>query len=131
MSVVGNFQYQNHDRDAVPVQLGRQISRAPVDESVNDEALPMTAQETSTMRGQEISQLARQLTSQSARAPHDANALFNYQEGSDLDPFSSNFNAKKYVKGMSQLSSGAGVQRLSGVSYSDMSVHGFGSDSGE
>lgn len=102
-------------------------------------------------REQEITTLARQISRRSNQPPSSplnlvrqltgrSNAtvytdtpekLFKYEEGSDLDPFSSNFNARKYVKGMAGLSEEAGVQRSAGVSYNNMSVHGFGSDAGE
>lgn len=84
----------------------------------------------SSVAPQQNNGLVRQLTGRSSVAP-PPEKLFNYEEDSDLDPFSNNFNAKKYVKGMAGLSEEAGVQRLAGVSYKNMAVHGFGSDAGE
>ena len=43
MSIVGNVQYQNHDRAApIPVQLGRATYPEARDEAINDDAGPMT-----------------------------------------------------------------------------------------
>lgn len=130
MSVVGNFQYQNHDRDAVPVQLGRPLTNHhhEFDEQNQDPAAEMSAAETVQQRSNAIGELARQMSRQYSRQPTN---LFDYEEGSDLDPFSGNFDARKYTKTLAQMSSGAGYEKLSGVSYKNMSVHGFGSDAGE
>lgn len=130
MSVVGNFQYQNHDRDGVPVTLGRPLThhRESLDETLHDPAADMSATETADQRSNAIGELARQMSRQYSR--RDEN-LFDYQEGSDLDPFSDVFDAKKYTRALGNMSRGAGYERLSGVSYKDLSVHGFGSDAGE
>lgn len=104
-------------------------------------------------REQEITTLARQLSRQTSNQPRPSSPLnlvrqltgrsnatvvadspeklFKYEQGSDLDPFSPDFNARKYVKGIAGLSEEAGVQRSAGVSYKNMAVHGFGSDAGE
>ena len=82
-------------------------------------------------RAESITGLARQLTRQSTRTANTGEDLFNYRQGSDLDPFSENFNAKKYVKGIQALLDATGTERLSGLSWSNLSVHGYGSDAGE
>jgi len=129
MSVVGNFQFRNHDKDAVPIELGRPIGDVnhPYDEQVNDDVDPTPA-ETVQQRESRVGDLARQLTRQST---HQQGNLFDYAEGSDSDPFSENFDARKYTKALGQLARGAGVERKSGISYKNLSVHGFGSDAGE
>jgi ATP-binding cassette subfamily G (WHITE) protein 2 (PDR) len=128
--MVGDFQYQNHDRNGVPVQLGRPLTRHydDNDEAINDPAADMSPAETVQQRSEAIGELARQLSRHTTRGPEN---VFDYQEGSDLDPFSGNFDARKYTKALGQMSKGQGVERLSGVSYKDMSVHGFGSDAGK
>lgn len=130
MSVVGNFNYRNPDKDAVPVQLEKPLNlhSDEFDNQMNDPTAEMTTEQTVAHRSAEIGQLARQLTRQSTRT---ADNLFDYTEGSDLDPFSENFNAKKYVKSLGALSKSAGYERLSGVSYKNLSVHGYGSDAGK
>lgn len=130
MSVVGNFQYQNHDRGGVPVHPGHAVQPRHYagEEEINDEATEMSQAETLAHREQGVTELARQLTRQSTRMPENP---FNYQEGSDLDPFAANFDARKYTRALAKLSQGAGVGRLSGVSYKNLSVHGFGTDAGE
>jgi ATP-binding cassette subfamily G (WHITE) protein 2 (PDR) len=113
-----------------------------------------TPADTMITREQEVTELARQLSRRSSIHQRPASPLnlvrqltgrsnatvvqdvppeklFKYESGSDLDPFSPNFNARKYVKGMAGLSEEAGVQRQAGVSYKNMSVHGFGSDAGK
>jgi len=130
MSIVGNFQVQNPDRDGVPVRLSRPLTNhnQEYDERTGDNAPELSQAETMAQREQGVAELARQLTRQSTRYPDN---IFDYQEGSDLDPFSENFNAKKYTKGLAKMSQGAGVERLAGIAYRNMSVHGFGSDAGE
>jgi len=130
MSIVGNFQVQNHDRDGMPVQLQRPLTNhhQEYDEQTGDNTQELSPAQTMAQREQGITELARQLTRQSTRYPDN---IFDYQEGSDLDPFSENFNARKYTKGLGKMSQGAGVERLAGIAYKNMSVHGFGSDAGE
>ena len=93
----------------------------------NDEPI-QSPEETLKAREEAVGDLARKLTRQSTRPEEN---LFNYEPGSDLDPFSDHFNARKYVKGMASLTENAGPTRLSGVSFSNLSVHGYGSDAGE
>ena len=69
---------------------------------------------------------------QSSRQPSGpTDNLFDYEPESDLDPFSSSFNARKYVRGLAKLSKTSGQPRTAGIAYRDLSVHGFGSDAGE
>lgn len=57
--------------------------------------------------------------------------LFNYEKDSPLDPFAEAFDARLWVRMMSHLSKQSSGQRLSGLSYRNLHVHGFGSDAGE
>ena len=61
----------------------------------------------------------------------DHRGLFDYLPGSEYDPHSEKFNAAKWVKKISGLASAQGPSRRSGISYKNMSVHGYGSDAGE
>jgi ATP-binding cassette subfamily G (WHITE) protein 2 (PDR) len=54
------------------------------------------------------------------------NNPFDYEEGSDLDPYSSNFSARKYVRSLATL--GKGSERLSGIAFKNLSVSGLQSD---
>lgn len=94
-------------------------------------------------RSSEIGHLARQmsrtsqLSRQASRRPgmmpqlSRANSTavenpFEYEEGGDLDPYSANFNARKYVRSLGAL--GKGSERLSGIAYKNLSVSGLQSD---
>ena len=82
------------------------------------------------------SQLSRQasrqqgrpgLTQQISRATSNAvENPFDFEEGGELDPFSSKFNARKYVRSLATL--GKGSERLSGIAYKNLSVSGLQSD---
>jgi ATP-binding cassette subfamily G (WHITE) protein 2 (PDR) len=97
--------------------------------AINDNTANMSPEETLHRRETGVAELARQLTRQSTRHGTHEN-LFDYEEGSELDPFSEKFNARRYVKGLASINKGTGAERTSGISYRDMSVHGFGTDAG-
>jgi hypothetical protein len=78
---------------------------------------------------QEVIELARQVSRDSASLAEDS--IFSFAQGSDLDPLSETFNPKKWVQHFVQASEKAGTfGRELGVSFRNLSVHGFGSDSG-
>ncbi|WVQ84203.1 hypothetical protein IAT38_006354 [Cryptococcus sp. DSM 104549] len=79
-------------------------------------------------RTREIGHLARQLSRQSVAGPQDTSQLFDYEKGGDLDPFSKEFDARKWTKMMMSASQESGPSRRAGLSFANMSVHGFGSD---
>ena len=85
---------------------------------------------------QGIQALARQMSRQVSRAGTTGTAgagnVFDYEPGSDLDPYSKTFDAKKWVRSLQRLAEedDGTAQRTSGVAYKGMSVHGFGSDAG-
>ncbi|OCF39347.1 ATP-binding cassette transporter [Kwoniella heveanensis CBS 569] len=94
---------------------------------------------TNAERHEEVAHLARQLTQVSMRGRRDtqtqgqgahpnAEDLFNYEPDSELDPFSKNFDARRWVREMSVLSTDTLPRRTAGIAYKNMSVHGFGSD---
>jgi len=88
---------------------------------------PMSMTETLHSRTQQVTSLARHM---SRRSDTQGN-LFDYEEGSDLDPFSTNFNAQKWTRRMAALREEGSPGRQAGVAFKNMSVHGFGSDAGE
>ena len=57
--------------------------------------------------------------------------LFAYDKGSSLDPFSSSFDARQWTRSLVKLNTEAGPSRSSGISFQNMSVHGYGSDAGK
>jgi ATP-binding cassette subfamily G (WHITE) protein 2 (PDR) len=114
-------------------------SDRPIEEPV-EPVEPTTAEQ----RNEQVTQLARQLTRQSvtAQSLHRAmtsessanvvdSGLFEYEKGSDLDPYSPTFDARKWTKSLAQLNRKTLPVRTAGMSYRNMSVHGFGSDAGE
>ncbi|WWC86557.1 uncharacterized protein L201_001434 [Kwoniella dendrophila CBS 6074] len=82
---------------------------------------------TPEQRHKQVTGLARQLSRQSVNT-NGNNDIFNYTPDSDLDPFSDNFDARKWVKQMAKASLDSSPRRTAGISYSGLSVHGFGSD---
>jgi hypothetical protein len=93
---------------------------------------------------QGITQLARQMSRQVSRSPTTGTGtgtagqgagranVFDYESGSDLDPYSKTFDAKKWVRSLQAVAEeDEGTQRrTSGVAFKGMGVHGFGSDAG-
>jgi hypothetical protein len=158
MSLVGNFT-QNYDRSSQ--QGGSSLRRAhsnvsyhqddtaqssgqgkshlptiaqgstqtypPTDGSDNDQSsTPMSMTETLHSRSQQITSLARNMSRRSEQGN-----LFEYEEGSDLDPFSDNFDAPKWTRQLAAMREEGAPGRKAGLAYKNMSVHGFGSDAGE
>lgn len=108
--------------------LGRVTSRAHFTDIHPSDDLPAQTEEN---RAREVGHLARQLTRQSVTGTDDSADVFSYQEGSDLDPFSDKFNAKKWTKLMFEAVQTCGPARKAGLSFRNLGVHGFGSDAGE
>ncbi|WRT64947.1 uncharacterized protein IL334_001887 [Kwoniella shivajii] len=108
----------------------------------NDDLPPVTEEH----RVEHLGHLARQLSRQSQRSHHrhehrvdhtndiqedDAETSenpFEYEKDSNLDPFSSNFDAKKWTRGFVRSMQNSGPQRKSGISFRNLAVHGYGSD---
>jgi ATP-binding cassette subfamily G (WHITE) protein 2 (PDR) len=99
-----------------------------------------------------ITELARQLTRQSSRH-QDAQGLsrpgtrqsggagdinsdsgdFLIEKGTELDPFSENFNVKAWTRkivGVTSRDPQLHPKRTAGVAFRNLQVHGFGSDTG-
>lgn len=77
---------------------------------------------------QEIQQLARKFTTQSAHTHHGS--PFTAEPGSILDPSSDRFSAKDWAKAFYNVrynSDGAAPSRVAGVSFKNLSVEGVGS----
>lgn len=85
---------------------------------------------TGSEREADIVSIARQL-SHLGDVDAMSHKLFEYEKNSSLDPFAEAFDARLWVHMMSQVSKQSSGQRLSGLSYRDLHVHGFGSDAGE
>lgn len=96
--------------------------------SDNDQSsTPMSMTDTLHSRTQHITSLARNM---SRRSEQQGN-LFEYEEGSDLDPFSDKFDAPKWTRQLAAMRDDGAPGRQAGLAYKNMSVHGFGSDAGE
>lgn len=100
----------------------------PSGDSEHDQSsTPMSMTDTLTSRTQHITSLARNMS----RRSEQQGDLFEYEEGSDLDPFSNNFNAPKWTRRLAALRDEGAPGRQAGLAYKNMSVHGFGSDAGK
>jgi ABC-type multidrug transport system fused ATPase/permease subunit len=81
-------------------------------------------------REAEVHRLARHFTQQSAYSTDGQNP-FTADAGSPLDPNGESFSARAWCKAMLQLQTQddqAHPPRTLGVAFSDLNVHGFGSD---
>lgn len=82
---------------------------------------------------EEVTRLARRLTRHSTRFSVDGraqNPFLDAKQDPSLDPHSSEFNAKSWMKNLLAISSRDRErypQRVAGVSFRDLSVHGYGS----
>lgn len=91
-------------------------------------------------RHEQVVQLARTMTRQSQKAQgsmqrtttrgtgSEKGSPWEYEADSDLDPFSANFDVHKWTKRMIRAHDPDAPVGLAGISYRNMSVHGFGSD---
>jgi ATP-binding cassette subfamily G (WHITE) protein 2 (PDR) len=78
-------------------------------------------------RDEKVHEIARVLSRTMSQAPDDP---FTYEGDSPLNPASSHFNAREWVKSMYKLNQAEGVkQRTAGVAFKNLNVHGFGADS--
>jgi ATPase subunit of ABC transporter with duplicated ATPase domains len=129
MSLVGNFVAHGDDTSAIAAadvddtSSGKpnQHSRA---ESEKDAAPSMEKREG------EVHQLARPFTEQSTSSTAGQNP-FAAEPGSTLDPNGEHFNARAWCKAMLQMyteDNKAHPLRTVGVAFSNLNVHGFGSD---
>jgi len=138
MSLVGNFAFSNYDRTAETAgspQTARQDSHVVYTTSEDSSDLDEINRE-KTMDGQvggdgtgdeKVHQLARKLTEQSMSAGQNP---FDAPAGSALDPNSENFSPRSWAKALLHLQSRDPEkypQRTAGVSFKNLSVHGFGS----
>ncbi|WWC67761.1 uncharacterized protein I206_101673 [Kwoniella pini CBS 10737] len=149
MAFVSTGLPQNYDRQSqyAGAGLGRVVSHSQYTEETREETLPAPTQE---HVHQHIGHLARQMSRTSAIShpqytrqaetdideegsqaqtlgPDEGNP-FKYEEGSDLDPFSSEFDSKKWTRGFMRAMQGSGPHRRSGIAFRDLAVHGYGSD---
>nr|XP_018999174.1 ATP-binding cassette transporter [Kwoniella mangroviensis CBS 8507]OCF62635.1 ATP-binding cassette transporter [Kwoniella mangroviensis CBS 8507] len=126
---IGDYNFVNRAKEQP--ELARAMSRKQTNDGTHPQfngdegqSHPLTAHE----RHQQVTGLARQISRASISGAGTGNDIFDYQPDSDLDPFSDNFDARKWVKQMSRVSLESAPRRTAGISYSGMSVHGFGSD---
>lgn len=79
---------------------------------------------------EEVAQLARKLTRQSTKTATGENTFLGFKEGSTLDPSSENFSSRDWMKNLLALNSRDPERyppRQAGVSFRNLSVHGYGS----
>ncbi|XAO22858.1 hypothetical protein I312_101633 [Cryptococcus bacillisporus CA1280] len=121
--------------------LNRTTSRSHYYNDHPNDNLPSPTDE---YRNRELGQLARSWTRRSqtgalgrgpSQAPQDESIaeevngdIFAYEKESDLDPFSNNFDAKKWTKLMFRAYETIVPSRKAGLSFKDLGVFGYGSD---
>ncbi|CAI6324450.1 unnamed protein product [Periconia digitata] len=96
----------------------------------NSEAVSLDSSDSNGRRESVVHQLARRYTEQSVYSTTHQNP-FHAQAGSALDPHGDHFNARAWAKAMlnTQLEDpNAPPPRTAGVSFRNLNVHGFGSD---
>lgn len=89
-----------------------------------------TSSSSAEKREAEVCQLAKQFTQQSVYSTTGQNP-FTAEAGSALDPNSEHFNARAWCKAMLQMHTEDGQAhplRTLAVAFSNLNVHGFGSD---
>ncbi|KAF2791984.1 putative multidrug resistance ABC transporter [Melanomma pulvis-pyrius CBS 109.77] len=114
-----NNRYLDHNKEAAVTP--NRHSRA---ESATDDISSVERREA------EVHQLARRFTQQSNYSTAGQNP-FNAEPGSTLDPNGDHFNARAWCKAMLQMhteDNHAHPLRTVGVSFSNLNVHGFGSE---
>lgn len=123
--------------------LNRTTSRSHYYDDHPNDNLPSPTDE---YRNRELGQLARSWTRRSqtgalgrgpSQAPQDESIaeevtgdIFAYEKEPDLDPFSNNFDAKKWTKLMFRAHETTFPSRKAGLSFKDLGVFGYGSDAG-
>ncbi|KAF2642558.1 putative multidrug resistance ABC transporter [Massarina eburnea CBS 473.64] len=100
--------------------------------TTNQNSAAASASDDNSMQGREdaVHQLARRFTQRSEYSTTHQNP-FSATEGSQLDPHGDNFNARAWAKAMLQTHNEdphAHPTRTAGVSFRNLNVHGFGSD---
>lgn len=120
---VEEFIPTQEQRHAEVVQLARQISRQS-QRSVTRPSLSHDHQH-------DIQEGGSGGTTTQADSEANDGDIFNYEPGSDLDPYAEHFNIHKWTRAMTSHMAAANDSRVSGIAYHNLSVHGFGSDAGE
>ena len=148
MSLVGNVPLVNDDRTAVregtgeteasktigqhvtpgshgkPASLSSKPSEKPLEHASSE-----TSEEEQEKRDQEVHDLARKFTTHS-NASNVAEDPFVAEKDSTLDPLSSHFKPRSWLKSLLNLTSrypDRYKQRMAGFAFKNLNVHGFGS----
>jgi ATP-binding cassette subfamily G (WHITE) protein 2 (PDR) len=125
MSVLANINLQNSDRTAVTSGAGQ----GSYNNHIQSDASSVTQVDESERMHELARGLSRQFTRQSTANPNP-DAIFQPEKDSPLDPFGANFNGKKWFRNLVEISRAENntPQRQTGVAFSNLSVHGFGTD---
>lgn len=121
------------DESTIAAQNSPPRSNHNTSHSVEKEApYNQDAEDQETARREaEVLQLARRLTTQSHQSASHHQNPFQAAPGSSLDPSGENFNARAWTKAMMNLQlsdENAAPPRQAGISFRNLNVHGFGSD---
>lgn len=120
---IEEFIPSKEQRHAEVVQLARQISRQ------SQRSIPRPS--LSRDQHADIQEGGSGGTTTRADSEDSDADIFNYEPGSDLDPYAEHFNIHKWTRAMVNHMAASNDSRVSGIAYRNLSVHGFGSDAGE
>lgn len=139
-SQVGANGGSDSDASTITANADGSRSRRSTNERTDPKASTLTTNQNSeaasadddsiARREEEVHQLARRYTSQSHYSSTNQNP-FDAEPGSSLDPNGEHFNARAWCKAMMHLQTSdekAHPVRTAGVSFSNLNVHGFGTD---
>lgn len=122
---VEEFIPSKEQREAEVVQLARQISRQSTRSSIPRTSMNLPR------NGKDVHEEGSGGTTTQAGSEASDVDIFNYEPGSDLDPYSDHFDMHKWTRTMVGYLADRNDSRVSGIAYRNLSVHGFGSDAGE
>ena len=130
MSAIGNFVAGAYDRTARTsgASLHQPYSIRHADDSEHEHELGSSSEQ----RSEAMRQLARQIT-QSSMHLGDRDRIFSKDRGPELDPLSSQFDARRWVRSLAELSQRDNPHLAggrAGVAFKNLSVHGYGSNAG-
>jgi ABC-type multidrug transport system fused ATPase/permease subunit len=133
MSLLGTFNHSvTTEATSESVSVAREIQHHDPAQSISSEdtALEKTEVGNEDVIEAEVTRLARRLTRESTRWTDGENTFLEVTEGSTLDPHSENFRARNWMKNLLAITSRDPERypgRQAGVSFRNLSVHGFGS----
>lgn len=133
MSLLGTINPNVVESTTESVSVSREVHRHDPAASFSTEDTAMEKQEeigNEEVVEAEVTRLAKQLTRESTRLVDAENTFLEVKDESTLNPHSPNFKARNWMKNLLALTSRDPErypQRRAGISFRNLSVHGYGS----